>query len=76
MNKQQIIGTLKNITVTSKVDDNNREVHTVMTKIELIENKGREYIQDIAKSLNKPIRIDFDAVSSNYQDIKINQKIK
>ena len=62
MNKQQIIGTLKNITVTSKVDDNNREVHTVMTKIELIENKGREYIQDIAKSLNKPIRIDFDAV--------------
>lgn len=62
MHPKQIIGTLKQITVTSKVDDKNREVHTVTTKIELIENKGRDHIQEIAKSLNKPIRIDFDAV--------------
>ena len=62
MNKQQIIGTLKKLTTTSKVDDNNREIHTVTTQIELIDNKGRDNIQEIAKSLNKPIRLDFDAV--------------
>lgn len=63
MNKQQVIGTLKQITASSKVDaGTNREIHTVAVKIELIENKGRENIHEIAKSLNKPIRIDFDAV--------------
>ena len=60
--KHQIIGTLKKIDTTSKVDDNGREIHTVTTKIELIENKGRDSIQEVAKSLNKPIRLDFDAV--------------
>ena len=62
MSKKQIIGTLKKIDTTSKVDDNGREIHTVTTKIELIEKGGRDNIQDIAKSLNKPIRIDFEAV--------------
>lgn len=62
MAKNQIIGTLKNITTTSKVDDNGREIHTVTTKVELIEKGGRENIHDIAKQLNKPIRLDFDAV--------------
>lgn len=60
--KNQIIGTLKQIVATSKVDDNGREIHTVTTKVELIEKGGRENIHDIAKSLNKPIRLDFDAV--------------
>ena len=63
MNKKQIIGTLKKIDTTSKVDESTgREIHTVTTKIELIENKGRDSIQEIAKSLNKPIRIDFEAI--------------
>ena len=62
MSQKQIIGTLTQITTTSKVDDNGREIHTIVTKVELIENKGRDNIQEIAKSLNKPIRIDFDAV--------------
>ena len=60
--KKQIIGTLKKVVVTSKVDDGGREVHTIATQVELIENGGRENIHDIAKSLNKPIRVDFDAV--------------
>ena len=60
--KQQLIGTLKNVSTVSKVDDNGREIHTVAVKIELIEGKGKEHVQDIANSLNKPIRLDFDAV--------------
>jgi hypothetical protein len=60
--KKQIIGTLKNIKTVSKIDDNGREVHHVTTTIELLENGGREHIHDIARSLNKPIRVDFDAV--------------
>lgn len=59
---KQIIGTLKNIKTVSKVDDNGREIHTVTTTVELLEKGGRENIHDIAKSLNKPIRLDFDAV--------------
>ena len=63
MKKNQIIGILKNLQVTSKVDDNGREIHTVMTKVELLDNKGgKENIHDIANQLNKPIRLDFDAV--------------
>lgn len=60
--KQQIIGTLKQVVTTSKVDDNGRQIHTVTTKIELIDNKGQETISEIAKNLNMPIRLDFDAV--------------
>lgn len=60
--KKQIIGTLKSIKTVSKLDEKNREVHTVTTTVELLENGGRENIHDIAKSLNKPVRVDFDAV--------------
>lgn len=60
--REQIIGTLKQVSTVSKVDDNGRQIHTVTTKVELIENKGVESLQEIAKTLNKPIRIDFDAV--------------
>lgn len=61
--KKQLIGTLKKIDTTSKVDENsNREIHTITVKIELIDGKGREHIQEIANALNKPIRLDFDAV--------------
>lgn len=66
--KKQLIGTLKKIDTTSKVDDNGREIHTVTTKVELIEKEGRDHIQDIAKSLNKPIRIDFDPVQLSLTD--------
>lgn len=59
---KQIIGTLKNLKTVSKIDDNGREIHTVTTTIELIEKGGRENIHEIAKSLNKPIRVDFEAV--------------
>ena len=62
MEKHQIIGTLKKLVATSKVDDNGREIHTVTTQVELIDKGGRENIHNIAKSLNKPIRLDFDAV--------------
>lgn len=63
MSKQQLIGTLKKVDTTSKVDESSsREIHTVTVKIELIDGKGREHVQDIANSLNKPIRLDFDAV--------------
>lgn len=60
--KKQIIGTLKKIDTTSKVDDNGREIHTITTKLELIEKEGLENVQDITKSLNKPIRVDFEQV--------------
>lgn len=59
---KQIIGTLKNLKTVSKIDDNGREIHTVTTTIELLEKGGRENIHEIAKSLNKPIRVDFEAV--------------
>ncbi len=59
---KQIIGTLKNIKTVSKVDNDGRELHTVTTTVELLEKGGREHIHEIAKSLNKPIRVDFDAV--------------
>jgi hypothetical protein len=62
MSKHQLIGTLKQVQTVSKVDDRGREIHTVSAKIELIENKGRDEMQEIAKQLNKPIRLDFDAV--------------
>ena len=62
MKKKQIIGTLKKIDTTSKVDDNGREIHTITTKIELIENQGLNNVQDITKCLNKPIRVDFEQV--------------
>lgn len=62
MAKKQIIGTLKQVVGTSKVDDNGREIHTVTVKVELIEKGGRDNIHEVAKSLNKPIRIDFEAV--------------
>lgn len=58
----QLIGTLKKVVTTSKVDDNGRQIHTVTTQIELIENGGIENIHDIAQELNKPMRLDFDAV--------------
>ena len=59
-----IIGDLKNIKILSKVDDNGRETHTVTTVIELIEKdkNHKENMYDIAKMLNKPVRVDFDAV--------------
>ena len=61
--KKQIIGTLKKIVTTSKVDDaSGREIHTITTKIELIENEGMENIQEITNNLNKPVRIDFESV--------------
>lgn len=60
--KQQLIGTLKKIDTTSKVDENNREAHVVTVRLELIENEGREHIHDIAQHLGKPMRVDFDAV--------------
>ncbi len=61
--KKQLIGTLKKIDTVSKVDESSgREIHIVAVKIELIDGEGREHIQDIANSLNKPIRLDFDAV--------------
>lgn len=61
--KKQLIGTLKKIDTTSKVDESsNREIHTVAVKIELINGEGREHVQEIADSLNQPIRLDFDAV--------------
>lgn len=70
--KKQLIGTLKKIDTTSKVDDTSgREIHTVAVKIELIEGKGREHVQDIANALNKPIRLDFDEVQLSMDD-KIN----
>lgn len=62
MKKNQIIGTLKNLVVSSKVDDSGRTINTVAVKIELLDKGGMENIHDIAKSLNKPIRLDFDAV--------------
>lgn len=68
MAKKQIIGTLKQVNVQSKVDDHGREIHTVTTKVELIEKGGRENIHDIAKSLNKPIRLDFDPVQLELND--------
>lgn len=66
---QQIIGTLKKIDTTSKVDDgSNREVHTVTVKLELIEKEGRDAVQEIVKNLNKPIRVDFDPVQLSLND--------
>lgn len=62
MSKKQIIGILKKLTVTSKVDNNGRTIHTVATQIELLENKTVENVHQIQKSLNQPIRLDFDAV--------------
>lgn len=62
MSNKQIIGMLKNLKTVSKVDDNGRAIHTITTTIELIDNGGREHIHEIAKSLNKPIRVDFEAV--------------
>ena len=61
--KKQLIGTLKKIATTSKVDEaSGREVHTITAKIELIESEGMESVQGIRENLNKPIRIDFDTV--------------
>lgn len=63
MKKKQLIGVLKKIDTTSKVDDNGMEIHTVTTKIELVKDDGgRENVQDIANNLNKIIRVDFDSV--------------
>lgn len=59
---KQIIGTLKNIKTVSKVEDGGRQVHTVTTTVELIEKQGLDTVQEIAKALNKPVRLDFDAV--------------
>jgi len=64
---KQIIGTLKNVTTKSKVEDGGRQVHTVTTTVELIEKKGLDTVQEIAKALNKPVRMDFDPVQLELQ---------
>jgi len=37
---RQIIGTLKKLQVTSKVDDQDRTIHTVDVRLELIDDEG------------------------------------
>ena len=66
--KKQIVGILKKIDTSSKVDNNGRGVHTITTKIEFIENEGFDNVKDITKNLNKPMRVDFEPVQLHLID--------
>lgn len=61
---RQVIGTLKKLQATSKVDDQDRTIHTLEVKLELIEDDegGIKHIPKIRDDMNKPIRLDFDPV--------------
>ena len=61
---RQVIGNLKKLQVTSKVDDQDRTIHTVEVKLELIGDAdgGIKHIPKIREDVNKPIRLDFDPI--------------
>ena len=62
MTSKRVIGTLKKLDSTSKVDDNGRSIHTIGFKLEIIDGQGMENIEEITRQLNKPMRVDFDIV--------------
>jgi hypothetical protein len=52
----KLLGSLLNVTLTSKLDSNDRPVHTVALKIELAE--GHEQAHDIAEHLKEMVELD------------------
>lgn len=54
----KILGTLKGVSLQSKLDNNDRPVHTVALKIELSE--GHAKVQDIAELLKQIVQINVD----------------
>lgn len=54
----KLLGTLKGVTLQSKLDNNDRPVHTVAIKIELTE--GHAKVQDIAEHLKEIVQLDIE----------------
>lgn len=54
MNK--VLGTLKGVSLTSKLDTSDRPVHTLSFKIELTE--GHDQVQDIVEHLKEVIQVE------------------
>lgn len=52
----KVLGTLKGVALTSKLDTNDRPVHQLTVKIELAE--GHAQAQDIAESLKEMVQLD------------------
>jgi len=52
----KILGTLKGVVLKSKVGDDNKVIHFVDLKLELLE--GQEKIQDLVESLKEIIQLE------------------
>lgn len=52
----KILGTLKAVSLKSKVDDQNKVIHYVDMKVELLE--GQEKIQELVESLKDIVKIE------------------
>ena len=61
---KQVIGSLKKIEVSSKVDDQERVIHTLTVRLELVggEESGIKGVEKIRDYINQPIRVDFDPI--------------
>lgn len=58
MAKVKILGTLKGVTLQSKLDNNDRPVHTVAIKVELSE--GHDRVQEITENLKEMIQLEVE----------------